>query len=224
MEIAVLLPTLNEAESINDVISRVRSVDSHYKIYIVDGGSTDGTIEIARKAGVRIMAFQKKGKGSAIRKTFKEITEDIAVLLDSDTSYAPEEIPKLVNELKNCDVVVGSRFEGDIKKGSMKAINKVGNIALTMIANILYNKKTTDVCSGFWAFRKKTYKMMEINAKHFELEANFYIECAKKELVLHEVPITYYTRRGQTKLSVLHGFEIGLYLLFRKFSFPTPRI
>jgi dolichol-phosphate mannosyltransferase len=218
MRVCVLLPTLNEAESIAEMIERVRKVDASYVIYVVDSGSTDGTADIAKAKGARLITLKEKGKGLAIKKAFQEIDEDIAILLDSDTSYLPEEIPKLIKALNGCDVVVGSRFKGKIEKGAMKTVNKLGNIALTGIGNALYWKSASDICSGFWAFRKDAYKRMDINAPHFSLEANFYVECAKKRLKLCEIPITYGVRRGETKLTVAHGFGIGFYLLKKRFS------
>ncbi|MDD5171621.1 MAG: glycosyltransferase family 2 protein [Candidatus ainarchaeum sp.] len=216
MKVCVLLPTLNEAESIADMIARVRKVDSSYEICVVDSGSTDGTVEIAEKAGAKLITLDVKGKGLAIKKAFSEIDSDAAVLLDSDMSYAPEEIPKLLKALENYDVVVGSRFKGNIEKGAMRTTNRLGNMGLTTIANVLYWKPVSDVCSGFWAFRKDAYKKMDIDARHFSLEANFYTECAKKKLMLCEVPISYGTRKGETKLTVFHGIDIGIYLIRKR--------
>ena len=127
-----------------------------------------------------------------------------------------EEIPKLIKALDDCDVVVGSRFKGKIEDGAMKGVNRLGNMALTAMGNVLYWKGASDICSGFWAFRKEAYKKMDIDAPHFSLEANFYVECVKKKLRLHEVPITYGIRKGETKLTIAHGFDIGLYLLRKR--------
>lgn len=213
MTIAVILPTFNEAESIEEMIKRVKAVNENYIIYVVDSGSTDGTIEKAKNQQVNLIELKERGKGIAIKKAFQEIDADVVVLLDSDTSYAPEEIPFLMKQLDQCDVVLGSRFMGEIEKGSMTGLNKFGNRSLTAIASTLYGRSISDVCTGFWAFNKKAYKSMEIDAKHFSLEANFYIECVKKKLKLCEIPIKYGVRKGETKLNVMHGIDIGLYLI-----------
>lgn len=218
MMICVLLPTYNEVDSIKEVIERVRRVDPSFLICVVDSGSTDGTAELAKKSGARLITLEKRGKGIAIKKAFEEIDADAIVLLDSDASYFPEEVPSLLAKLEGCDVVLGSRFSGTIEKGSMKALNRFGNRFLTTLANLLYGKKNTDVCSGFWAFSKKAYKNMNIDARHFELEANFFVQCAKRGFGLCEVPITYGVRQGQAKLSPLHGIKIAWYLFSRKFS------
>jgi dolichol-phosphate mannosyltransferase len=218
MNIAVVLPTFNEAESLGEMIRRIRLVNKDYEIYVVDSNSTDGTPEIAKQEGIKLISLNERGKGIAIKKAFSLIESDILVLLDSDASYLPEEIPKIISALDKCDVVVGTRFKGKIEKGAMRTTNKLGNVGLTTLANVLYWKPISDVCSGFWAFRKNAYKKMTIDARHFELEANFYVECAKKKLGLCQVPITYVMRKGETKLNILHGLDIGGYLITRRVS------
>jgi len=217
MATCVLLPTYNEAGSISEVIGRVRRIDPSFSIVVVDSGSTDGTVEIAQRSGARIITLNKRGKGIAIKEAFSQIDADALVLLDSDASYLPEEIPLLQKSLEHCDVAVGSRFLGKIEPGSMTALNKIGNRLITLFANLLYGKNSTDICSGFWAFRKNAYKAMLIDAPHFELEANFFVQSAKRGIVLCEVPINYMRRQGVTKLSPLHGLNIAWYLISRRF-------
>jgi dolichol-phosphate hexosyltransferase len=217
MAACILLPTFNEAGSIGDLIGRVRAVDKGFRIIIVDGGSDDGTVEIARRMGAEVIAFNRRGKARAVKDAFSKINDESAVLLDSDKSYLPEDIPALLKALEGCDVVAGSRFMGDIEPGSMTALNRFGNRVLTFMANALYGKKITDVCSGFWAFRKSAYRSISIDSEHFELEANFYVFCAKRRLNFREVPISYRAREGKTKLSPVHGIGIGWYLLSRRF-------
>jgi glycosyltransferase involved in cell wall biosynthesis len=218
MRVAVLLPTLNEAESIAEMIERVRKVDGSFEIYVVDSGSTDGTPEIALKMKAKLISLDKRGKGIAIKKAFSEVDADVVVLLDSDASYLPEEIPKLIAALDGCDVAVGSRFKGTIEKGAMKSLNRFGNQMLTLMARTIYGKPISDVCSGFWAFRKDAYLRMVIDAPHFSLEANFYAECARLNLGMCEIPISYKVRQGETKLTIMHGIDIGAFLIKRRFS------
>lgn len=217
MSTCILLPTYNEAGSIREMIERVRKVGD-FSIYVVDSGSTDGTVEIAKASGASIILLKKRGKGIAIKEAFEKIDDDLAILLDSDASYLPEEIPVLLKALETCDVVVGSRFRGKIEDGSMKPLNRIGNQMLTSLGNLLYGKGKSDLCSGFWGFTKKAYKSMVIDAPHFELEANFFAESAKRKLEFCEVPITYGVRQGETKLSPLHGLNIGLYLILKRFK------
>src|SRR4030042_113791 len=198
MRVAVLLPTLNEAEAIQEIIERVRKVDGSYLIYVADSGSTDGTTEIVRRVGVNLITLEKRGKGIAIKKAFEEIDADILVLLDSDASYLPEEIPKLLERLEECEVVGGSRFRGKIAPGAMKPVNRIGNGMLTLLASMAYLRPISDVCFGVWVFRKNAYKRMIIDAPHFSLEANFFAECARLGIKICETPISYGVRQGET--------------------------
>jgi dolichol-phosphate hexosyltransferase len=217
MSSCILLPTYNEEESIGELVGRIKAVDKRLRIVIVDGGSSDGTAAIARKMGAEVIAFNRRGKAQAVKAALSGINDETLILFDSDKSYLPEEIPRLLKALRGCDVAVGSRFRGDIEPGSMSALNRFGNRALTSLANLLYGKKISDVCSGFWAFRKGAFKAMDIDSSHFELEANFYVQCAKRGLRLCEVPISYRRRQGKTKLSPLHGIGIGWYILSKRF-------
>ena len=116
------------------------------------------------------------------------------------------------------DVVVASRFKGKIEEGAMKGMNRLGNICLTTLANVLYGQKTSDVCSGMHGFTKKAYKGMDIDAAHFEVEANFFVEEAKNKLKMCEIAIEYKKRQGKSKLTTWHGVKIGAYLLKKRFS------
>jgi len=217
MGTCVLLPSLNEAGSIAGLVRRIRKTSPGYGVYVVDSGSTDGTQDIARRDGARVITLREKGKARAVRKAFAEIDADRIVLLDSDGSYAPEDIPALLKALGDCPVAVGNRFGGKMRAGAMGAVHAFGNRLLTLLANILYGKRIGDVCSGFWAFRRDAYKNIRINSDHFELEANFYVECARKRIDICEVPVSYGKRRGKSKLGIFDGFGIGTYLIKERF-------
>ncbi len=221
MKVCILLPTLNEAGSVRDMVRRVRRVSKAYDVYVVDSGSTDGTGRIAAQAGAKVI-YVPRGKGVAMKTAVEQLGHDALVMLDSDSSYLPEEIPLFIEKLKTCEVVVGSRFKGRIEPGAMRLSNYFGNILLSHLACAIYGVPVTDLCSGFWAFRRPAIKKMEITAPHFTLEANFYIECAKKRLVLGEVPITYSRRIGRSKLQISDGLLIGAYLVRTRFFSQPP--
>ncbi len=217
MSIAILLPTLNEEEGIGGMIDKVREVSKgEWNVYVVDSGSTDKTVEIAKARKANLIHLEKRGKGIAVKKAFSAISEDFLVLIDADMSYSPEDINWVLGQLKACDVVLGSRFRGHIEKGAISGMNIFGNSALTAMANALYGKSVSDVCTGMWGFTKKAYKSMEIDAPHFELEVNFFTQAAKLGLKLCEVPISYQKRAGTSKLGIGDGFKIGTYLITHK--------
>jgi len=217
MSVTIILPTYNEEENISAMVESLRTVSKEWKILVVDGGSTDRTVELARRAEAEVFIFPERGKGKAIAAAFLREEADQLVLLDADMSYPPSEIPKLLARLDECEVVVGSRFSGSIEKGAMSGVNSFGNRALTFFGNLLYGGRITDLCSGLWAFRKDAYKNMKINAPHFELEANFFSECMKKRIKLCEVPISYRRRGGKAKISIMDGLRIGGFLISKRF-------
>lgn len=217
MPTTILLPTLNEEQAVGGVIDKIEKVGKgEWKIVVVDSGSTDRTLDIVKKKGVRLISVPTKGKGTAVKKAFGNIDSDFLVLIDSDASYFVEDIPKILEKLKECDVVVGSRFKGKIDKNAMSRINWLGNVCLREIASVFYERKISDVCSGMWGFNKKAYRVMDIDASGFELEANFFVESVRKKLGLGEVPISYKMREGKTKISVFDGLKIGFYLIKKK--------
>ncbi len=216
MSVTVLLPTYNEEGNISAMIGSIRSVSEEWKILVVDGGSVDRTVELAKKAGAEIFVFPERGKGKAVAAAFLREDADRLVLIDADLSYPPSEIPKLLSRLEECDVTVGSRFSGSMEEGAMSGINSFGNRALTSLGNLLYGGRISDLCSGLWAFRKSAYKGMKITAPHFELEANFFSECMKKRMRLCEVPISYRRRGGKAKISMLDGLRIGAFLILNR--------
>jgi len=219
MRVAVLLPSFNEEESIGDMIDGVRAVGD-YDIFVVDGGSTDKTVEIALKHKADVIRLDERGKGMAISKVFGLVDHDVVVMLDSDMSYAPDDIPNMIQGLECADVVLGSRFSGHIEDGAMSDVNRFGNHILTWLARTLYGVPVTDVCSGFWAFNRHAYgSEINVDARHFELEANLFVECALNGLVLKEVSIRYMRRRGKSKLDIGHGLEIASYLIRRRLPF-----
>ncbi len=216
-KIGIILPTLNEEESIGKLIDEIKKIpnSNEWNIYVVDSKSKDSTVKIAKEKGAKIIHVEEKGKAIAIKKAFELIEEDYIIMLDSDLSYSPKHIPEIIEKLKEYDVVMGSRFKGKIEENAMKSINKVGNIIFTALASLLY-KKTTDVCTGMWGFRKEAYKNINIDTKGFDLEVNLFIESVKKGFKISEIPIVYRKRGGYSKLNIADGVPILTYLIKRK--------
>jgi dolichol-phosphate mannosyltransferase len=218
MKTVILLPTYNEEENIEDAIERIRKVNKKYEIVVVDSESKDRTVEIAKRCGARVISVKGRGKGRAVGVAFRKINADFLIMMDADGTYPSEKIPEFLEKLKECDVVIGSRFAGTIEEGAMKTINRIGNIGLTFFASLLYGRKITDVCSGMWGFRREAYKKMEITAPHFELEADLFSEAVKKNMRICEVPIVYKKRGGAAKLRVSDGARIAWWLLKKRFE------
>lgn len=217
MTVTVMLPTYNEEENIVSMITRVRATIPDAEIVVVDSNSPDNTVSLAKKEGVETLVVKQRGKGLAVKHALDKIETDYLIIMDSDLTYPTNAIPEILKRLKTCDVVLGSRFKGHIETGAMSTINKLGNHFLTTLASLLYQKRVSDVCSGMWGFTKKAYKTIIIDAPHFELEVNLFVEAVKKNLSICELPISYAKRGGKTKLTIKHGFDIAGYLVKKRF-------
>lgn len=218
MTVSVLLPTLNEEANIVHTIKEVRQILPDAEIVVIDGLSTDRTIELAKSMGVRILLEKRKGKGFAIKKAFEEVESDYLLMIDADLTYPVKEMPKFLQALEKYDVVIGSRFKGHLEEGSMPAVNGFGNRVICVVASVLYLKPVSDVCTGMWGFRKKVYKGMKISAHTFELECNMFAQAVKKGFTILEIPITYSRRGGESKVRLIDGVKDCVLLLRERFT------
>jgi glycosyltransferase involved in cell wall biosynthesis len=222
--VAIIIPTLNEERCIGKVIGGVPVADLlkngfETAVYVIDGGSTDNTREIAITKGAQVILEERKGKGSAIKTAFKTIVADYAIMVDGDDTYPIELATEMTRLLKTNDVVIGSRLKGTIEPGAMTKLNVVGNSLLSMLAGMLFGKNISDVCTGFWGYRGHAVRRLELEAPGFEIEADMFVECVRKGLRIAEIPITYRARADQPKLSSLRdGLKIGLFLCKRRLN------
>ena len=231
--LTILLPTYNEAGALPKVvdalpIDALKEAGWEPRIVVADGRSTDGTQERAAELGLElIVQGPAAGKGFGMREGFARFLahdDDVLVMLDADGTYAPHEMMRLLQHLErgSYDVVIGSRLRGDIQRGAMSRLNWIGNHILTWFAVALYRVFISDVCTGYWAFRRSAIQKMSLNSTEFEIEAEMYTACATEGLRMSEVPISYAPRIGESKLgSVGDGVRILRKLLVRR-MFPRP--
>ncbi|MCD5409466.1 MAG: S-layer glycoprotein N-glycosyltransferase AglJ [Methanocellales archaeon] len=210
--VCILIPTLNEAPTIGDIVHKFKSM-GFSNIMVIDGHSTDGTVRIAEDAGAEVVTQKGKGKGQALQQAFDMIDEDIIVMIDGDGTYRPEEVDRLLEPIKDggADHVIGNRFASP-QKGAFTRLNLFGNQILNKLFGLAYGAWITDILSGYRAFNKKSVKELELNKTGFEIEAETTIEAVKKDQKIIEVPITYCSRHKgtATKLNPLRdGIKIG---------------
>jgi dolichol-phosphate mannosyltransferase len=140
-------------------------------------------------------------------------------MLDGDYSYPTTYIPEMLNLLKDYPVVVGSRLKGKREKGAIRRLNFIGNYLLTWLANILYGTRISDVCTGYWGFRREVIQNLILNSEGFQFEAELLTQIAKKGYTIGEIPILYRRRQGKAKLSGLKdGAKIAWFLIVKRFN------
>lgn len=223
--VTIIIPTLNEAETIGKVIDEIprqamEQAGYEVEVMVIDGGSTDGTREIAAEKGVRVIIEPRLGKGRAMRTALEMTQADFIFMLDGDYTYPPSYIVKMLELLRQTyPVVVGSRLRGQIEKGGMSRLNRIGNHLLTLLANILYQTRLSDLCTGYWGLRGEVIPNLSLLADGFDFEAELFGQLAKKGYQIGEVPIYYRRRQTPPKLrSIRDGLKIGWSLITKRFS------
>lgn len=223
-QVAVLIPTLNEETSIGRVIDRipVRTLSNggyETAIYVIDGDSEDETRQKALEKGAVVLPVTEPGKGAAMQHAFSSVRADYFIMIDGDDTYPPERIADFVSLLRTYDVVIGSRLKGHIEDGAMTRTNRFGNRMLTALANALFKKEITDLCTGFWGYRGHVIDSMHLVARGFEIEADMFVECARLGFSIGELAIDYNKRADRPKLSsASDGLKIGFFLLKRRMT------
>lgn len=215
-DVCVLIPTLNEEESIKSVIAEFKSL-GFKNILVIDGHSTDRTAAIAEQAGAQVILQSGKGKGQALKEVFEMIDQDYILLIDGDGTYLPAEAGRLLEPLLKgrTDHVVGNRF-GHLSGGALKRLNLIGNKLINGFFRIIYRVQLTDILSGYRAFTTDGISHLDLTTPGFEIESEMTIESVKKGLRITEVPITYRPRTAGTKTK-LNPLKDGLKIILTIF-------
>lgn len=186
MKISIIIPTLNEEKNLAMVLKDIpKSVD---EVIVVDGHSTDNTVGIAKKFGVKVL-FDDVGKGSALRRGMKVTKGDIVITMDADYSHKSSEIGLLTEGIKaGFDICMGSRFIQGGGTEDMPWYRKIGNKFFVFLVNLIWNMHYSDLCYGYRSFRKTCIKKLRLKQDGFGIETEIAIKAAKKKLRVLEVP------------------------------------
>jgi glycosyltransferase (TIGR04182 family) len=208
-DVCVLIPTLNEEESIESVINEFRAL-GFGNILVVDGHSTDATSAKAQAAGARVVLQSGSGKGQALKEVFEDIKEKYILLIDGDGTYLPAEAERLLDPLLKgkADHVVGNRF-GRLRGGALKRLNMFGNKIINRFFVLIYGIQLSDILSGYRAFTTEGVRLLDLSTPGFEIESEMTVESVKKGLRIIEVPVTYMPRAAGTRTK-LNPFRDGL--------------
>jgi dolichol-phosphate hexosyltransferase len=211
-DVCILVPTLNEAATIGQLIKDFRK-EGFSNILVIDGNSRDGTGEIAEAEGARVVMQTGKGKGQAMIQAFGLIESPYVIMVDGDGTYLAREARFLLEPVLEgrADHVIGNRLE-NYSPGAFTKLNLMGNRLINMFFDVAYGVKLKDILSGYRAFTLESVRELELNKTGFEIETEISVECILKKQRVEEVPITYLPRskKGVTKLNpVKDGLRIG---------------
>jgi glycosyltransferase involved in cell wall biosynthesis len=224
--ISVVIPALNEQESIEKVIAaipkdKLSNMGFECQILIVDNGSDDDTGSLARTAGADVVLEPQRGYGKAYKTGFANASGEIIATADADCTYPVEDIPKIVNILEdeNLDFITTNRFAFQ-EKGAMSVKHRLGNNILSLALRMLFRLNIKDSQSGMWIFRKSLLDKMVLRADTMALSQELKIEaCHFATNRWKEIPIEYRTRVGEVKLrSWRDGMGNLLQLINKRFS------
>ncbi len=198
MDLSVIIPVYNEAETIDAIVAAVAAIPVSKEIILVDDGSTDGSREklqqLENEEGIVVLYHERnQGKGAAIRTGVAAATRDLVIIQDADLEYDPREIPNLMQPILagKADVVYGSRFMGGQPHRVLYFWHQVGNQLLTLLSNMFTNLNLTDMETCYKLFRREVIQGIEIEESRFGMEPEITAKVARGHWRIYEIGISY---------------------------------
>jgi len=204
-KVSLIIPTLNEEWGIVETLKQINKLDIAKEVLVVDGLSTDNTVRNAKLFGAKVIAEKRKGKGIAMATGVKNAKSNIICFLDGDGTYPPRFIPKMLELIENCDVVVASRL---IKKeGVNDSINTFVHYRLFPFIFRKYLRKfrTSEPISGMRLMQKETWNKLQLKSHDFLIETEMEVKMAKNKMRVIEIPIPCIRRIGRSKWDLSLG-------------------
>lgn len=213
-KIAVLIPCYNESKTIEKVVKDFRASVPEAVIYVYDNNSTDGTPEIAEKAGAVVRYEHQQGKGNVIRRMFREIDAECYIMTDGDDTYPAESAPEMVDKVLNygADMVVGDRLSSTYFTENKRPFHNFGNTLVRKSINLLFETDIKDIMTGYRAFSYQFVKSFPVLSKGFEIETEMSIHAADKNMAVSNVVIGY-RDRPEGSVSKLNTYSDGMKVL-----------
>lgn len=208
-EVCILIPTLNEVLTIGEIIREFRELGYHH-ILVIDGNSTDDTVNVSQESGADVRIQWGKGKGNAVIEAFEIIEQPYILMLDGDGTYSPKDAEKMLAPLlSEFDQVIGDRLI-NAEEGAFSHLNLFGNHMVNLLFKIAHSRDLHDILSGYRAFTRAAIHQMTLKEKGFEIETEISVESVRNGQRIKVVPIKYSRRPGTTtKLSPFHdGIKI----------------
>ncbi len=219
MTTAVLIPCYNEAKTIEKVVTDFRKVLPDADIYVYDNNSSDGTDEIARKAGAIVRYERRQGKGNVIRTMFREIDADCYIMVDGDDTYPAEDAVRLQEAVlkDHADMVIGDRLSSTYFTENKRPFHNSGNRIVRFLINKIFKSDIRDIMTGYRAFSRLFVKSYPVLSKGFEIETEMTIHSLDKNFHLIELPIQY-RDRPEGSVSKLNTFADGFKVILTIFN------
>lgn len=213
-KIAVLIPCYNESKTIEKVVKDYKRVLKDADIYVYDNNSTDGTDEIARKAGAIVKYEYRQGKGNVIRSMFRDIDASCYLMVDGDDTYPAEDAKKMCDLIleRKADMVIGDRLSSTYFKENKRPFHNFGNRIVRWLINKLFKNNIKDIMTGYRAFSYEFVKTFPILSKGFEIETEMTIHAVDKNFMLVEMPVSYRDRPSGS-VSKLNTYKDGIRVL-----------
>ena len=206
LDVSVVMPCLNEEETIGPCIQKAREgfrrLGLRGEVIVCDNGSTDRSVEIATLLGAIVVHERRKGYGSAYMHGIAEARAEYIIMGDSDDTYDFADLDPFLQPLREgYELVMGSRFSGTILPGAMTFSHRyIGNPVLSGILKLFYRVDISDAHCGMRSFTKDAYTRMRLQTTGMEFASEMVINAGRERLKIAEVPITYYPRKGESKL------------------------
>jgi dolichol-phosphate hexosyltransferase len=218
-QVCILIPTLNEAPTIGNLIRDFKKLGFHH-ILVIDGNSTDATRQIAGDAGARVILQSGKGKGTAIIEAFSLIEQPFVLMIDGDGTYLPDDAETMLDPLSaGADQVIGDRLT-ETNRPSFSSLNYIGNQVLNRLFKLAHGKYLNDILSGYRAFTIDSIRKLQLHETGFGIETEISAEAVSNRQDIRIVPVHYRKRSGTpTKLNPFHdGLKISttIYRLAKK--------
>lgn len=213
-KIAVLIPCFNESATIEKVVNDFKIALPDSVIYVYDNNSTDGTADIAAKAGAIVRREYRQGKGNVIRSMFRQIDAECYLMIDGDDTYPAKDAKKMCDLVlnKGVDMVIGDRLSSTYFTENKRPFHNLGNRMVRSIINWLFGSNVRDIMTGYRAFSYQFVKNFPVLSKGFEIETEMTIHALDKNFLLEEIVVNY-KDRPEGSVSKLNTYIDGIKVL-----------
>ena len=221
-KIAVLIPCYNESKTVEKVVADWKRELPEADIYVYDNNSTDGTDEIAKRAGAIVRYEYQQGKGNVVRRMFQEIEADCYVMIDGDDTYPAECGKEMVARVleRQADMVVGDRLSSTYFEENKRPFHNFGNSIVRGSINCIFKSDVKDIMTGYRAFSHRFVKTFPVLSKGFEIETEMTIHAISMNMAIENVIVDYRDRPegSESKLNTVNDGIKVLLTIFNLFK------